>query len=175
MKLNDAQRGAIGSAVIDYIEYCVNEDTDSLDVKDSKLYSLANGQLYNVLCLFYNTGAPDPVIQEKLDNREWSSPKEVFQYIELTLSCQEEHVMFTDEFAAAITPKCVNAFNAYKAKEQSVFNLVEEIYQEILAVQPGTSCSEGWDIVLCNGKESAPTRDSVLRALNSAPVKKHTW
>jgi len=96
-------------------------------------------------------------------------------YNVVTIKRKKECLMFTDEFAAAITPKCVNAFNAYKAKEQSVFNLVEEIYQEILAVQPGTSCSEGWDIVLCNGKESAPTRDSVLRALNSAPVKKHTW
>ena len=85
MKLNDSQRFAIGSAVNDYIEYCVNEDIDSLDIKDSKLSSLADGQLYIVLCMIYNTGAPDTVIQEKLDNRERSSPKEVIQYIELTL------------------------------------------------------------------------------------------
>ncbi len=85
MKLNDSQRFAIKSAVNDYIEYCVNEDIDSLDVKDSKLASLADGQLYIVLCMIYNTGAPDPVIQGKLDSREWSSQKEVIQYIELTL------------------------------------------------------------------------------------------
>lgn len=85
MKLTDAQRGAITSAVIDYIDYCVNEDTDSLDIKDSKLSSLASGQLYNVLCLIYNTGAPDQTIQNKLDNKDWCAPKEVLQYIELTL------------------------------------------------------------------------------------------
>ena len=83
MCLSDPQKGAVKTAVNHYIKYCVNGDCDSLDKKDLELQDLAELQLYNVLCLLYNNGNPDPRIQECLNSGKFSDSQKVIDYIEL--------------------------------------------------------------------------------------------
>ena len=67
MKLEDWQAGPIASAVQNYIEYVINrdeykEDDIHNDCKD-ELESMARSNLYETLCMFFQTGAPDPEIE----------------------------------------------------------------------------------------------------------------
>ena len=86
MKLEDWQAGPIASAVQDYIEYVVNRDSykeDDIynDYKD-ELESMARSNLYETLCMFFQTGAPDPDIEFNLVTRKWTDHTQVIKYIE---------------------------------------------------------------------------------------------
>ena len=82
--MTDTQKSVIQNAVNEYIKYCVNGDKDTIDPKELKIQEIVEGHLYDVLCMFYNTGNPDPKIQESLDNGKFDTPKKVIEYIELT-------------------------------------------------------------------------------------------
>ena len=63
MKLEDWQAGPIASAVQNYIEYIIKrneykEDDIHNDCKD-ELESMARSNLYETLCMFFQTGSPD--------------------------------------------------------------------------------------------------------------------
>lgn len=87
MKLKDWQEGPIVSAVAYYIKHTVSYEKNipnDTNPDHSELATLARGNLYDVLCLFFETGNPDPIIQENLDNEIWTSPADVINYIEAT-------------------------------------------------------------------------------------------
>lgn len=76
MKLNDIQRGAINSMFHDY--------TEAMQQDDYKLLSMAQSHAYSVLCLIYNTGAPDPAIEDGIETGKFKSSNDVIAYIEMT-------------------------------------------------------------------------------------------
>lgn len=82
--MTDTQKSVIKATVNEYIKYCVNGDKDSMDPKEQKLQEIVEGHLYDVLCMFYDTGAPDPKIQKFLDSGKFDTAKKVIEYIELT-------------------------------------------------------------------------------------------
>lgn len=87
MKLKDWQEGPIVSAVANYIRYTVSYEKNipnDTNPDHSALATLANDNLYDVLCLFFETGNPDPIIQKNLDNETWTLPADVINYIEAT-------------------------------------------------------------------------------------------
>lgn len=83
MKLADWQAKPIECAAEDYIKYVIPNRFDP-DISDetAQLMEMADGNFYDTLCLFFETGAPDPRIQDNLDNGIWTTPKEVIRYIE---------------------------------------------------------------------------------------------
>ena len=86
MKLEDWQAGPIASAVQNYIEYVINrdeykEDDIHNDCKD-ELESMARSNLYETLCMFFQTGAPDPEIEFNLVTGKWTDHIQVIKYIE---------------------------------------------------------------------------------------------
>lgn len=88
MKLEDWQAGPIASAVQNYIEYVINrdeykEDDIHNDCKD-ELESMARSNLYETLCMFFQTGAPDPEIESNLMTGKWTDHTQVIKYIEAT-------------------------------------------------------------------------------------------
>ena len=88
MKLEDWQAGPIASAVQNYIEYVINrdeykEDDIHNDCKD-ELESIARSNLYETLCMFFQTGAPDPEIEFNLMTGKWIDHTQVIKYIEAT-------------------------------------------------------------------------------------------
>ena len=88
MKLEDWQAGPIASAVQNYIEYVINrdeykEDDIHNDCKD-ELESMARSNLYETLCMFFQTGAPDPEIEFNLMTGKWIDHTQVIKYIEAT-------------------------------------------------------------------------------------------
>ena len=88
MKLEDWQAGPIASAVQNYIEYVIKrneykEDDIHNDCKD-ELESMARSNLYETLCMFFQTGAPDPEIEFNLVTGKWTDHTQVIKYIEAT-------------------------------------------------------------------------------------------
>ena len=88
MKLEDWQAGPIASAVQNYIEYVIKrdeykEDDIHNDCKD-ELESMARSNLYETLCMFFQTGAPDPEIEFNLVTGKWTDHIQVIKYIEAT-------------------------------------------------------------------------------------------
>ena len=88
MKLEDWQAGPIASAVQNYIEYVITrdeykEDDIHNDCKD-ELESMARSNLYETLCMFFQTGAPDPEIEFNLMTGKWTDHTQVIKYIEAT-------------------------------------------------------------------------------------------
>lgn len=88
MKLEDWQAGPIASAVQNYIEYVIKrdeykEDDIHNDCKD-ELESMARSNLYETLCMFFQTGAPDPDIEFNLMTGKWTDHTQVIKYIEAT-------------------------------------------------------------------------------------------
>ena len=88
MKLEDWQAGPIASAAQNYIEYVINrdeykEDDIHNDCKD-ELESMARSNLYETLCMFFQTGAPDPEIEFNLMTGKWIDHTQVIKYIEAT-------------------------------------------------------------------------------------------
>ena len=88
MKLEDWQAGPIASAVQNYIEYVIKrdeykEDDIHNDCKD-ELESMARSNLYETLCMFFQTGAPDPEIEFNLMTGKWTNHTQVIKYIEAT-------------------------------------------------------------------------------------------
>ena len=88
MKLEDWQAGPIASAVQNYIEYVINrdeykEDDIHNDCKN-ELESMARSNLYETLCMFFQTGAPDPEIEFNLMTGKWTDHTQVIKYIEAT-------------------------------------------------------------------------------------------
>ena len=88
MKLEDWQAGPIASAVQNYIEYVIKrdeykEDDIHNDCKD-ELESMARSNLYETLCMFFQTGAPDPEIEFNLMTGKWTDHTQVIKYIEAT-------------------------------------------------------------------------------------------
>ena len=86
MKLEDWQAGPIASAVQNYIEYVINrdeykEDDIHNDCKD-ELESMARSNLYETLCMFFQTSAPDPDIEFNLMTGKWTDHTQVIKYIE---------------------------------------------------------------------------------------------
>ena len=86
MKLEDWQAGPIASAVQNYIECVINrdeykEDDIHNDCKD-ELESMARSNLYETLCMFFQTGAPDPEIEFNLMTGKWTDHTQVIKYIE---------------------------------------------------------------------------------------------
>ena len=86
MKLEDWQAGPIASAVQNYIEYVIKrdeykEDDIHNDCKD-ELESMARSNLYETLCMFFQTGAPDPEIEFNLMTGKWTNHTQVIKYIE---------------------------------------------------------------------------------------------
>jgi hypothetical protein len=79
MKLTDIQKAVLNSTILDYVE-CKRKDPEN----DLGLLTQVEGHLYCVLCLIYNTGAPDPKIEINMSDGRWTTPEEVIQYIELT-------------------------------------------------------------------------------------------
>ena len=88
MKLEDWQAGPIASAVQNYIEYVIKRDEYKEDdihnnCKD-ELESMARSNLYETLCMFFQTGAPDPEIEFNLVTGKWTNHTQVIKYIEAT-------------------------------------------------------------------------------------------
>ena len=88
MKLEDWQAGPIASAVQNYIEDVIKrdeykEDDIHNDCKD-ELESMARSNLYETLCMFFQTGAPDPEIEFNLMTGKWTDHTQVIKYIEAT-------------------------------------------------------------------------------------------
>lgn len=80
--------------------------------------------------------------------------------------------MFTDDFISKITTQCTKAFESLKNKDMKAASIyTNNVYTAILKIKP-ISCSEGWDIVLSNGKDNPPTFTTIKEALTSAPLKK---
>ena len=53
------------------------------DCKD-ELESMARSNLYETLCMFFQTGAPDPEIEFNLMTGKWTDHTQVIKYIEAT-------------------------------------------------------------------------------------------
>lgn len=82
MKLNEYQRNALGSAILNYILYVVSYHgkTPESDTKMS-LQNMADKNLYFTVSMLLGTGKPEKKILDNLDNEIWG-PEDVIKYVE---------------------------------------------------------------------------------------------